>query len=118
MLDLITDGYEPPCGGWELKSGLLEEQAVFLNTEPSLQPHEKCVAQADLELLILWPLPPSSNPTSTWHHNRLPTCMPSSNSQCSLSSVPQNTIPNLPLERDYRERPLELGDIRGHDVET
>lgn len=24
--DLITEGYEPPCGYWDLNSGLLEEQ--------------------------------------------------------------------------------------------
>ena len=36
--DLITDGYEPPCGCWDLNSGPLEEQLVLLTTEPSLQP--------------------------------------------------------------------------------
>ncbi|KAM7321291.1 hypothetical protein ACRRTK_019383 [Alexandromys fortis] len=36
--DLITDGCEPPCGCWELNSGPLEEQAILLITEPSLQP--------------------------------------------------------------------------------
>ena len=36
--DLITDGCEPPCGGWELNSGHLEEQAMLLTSEPSLQP--------------------------------------------------------------------------------
>ena len=35
---LITDGCEPPCGCWELNSGPLEEQAMLLTTEPSLQP--------------------------------------------------------------------------------
>jgi hypothetical protein len=34
----ITDGYEPPCGCWELNSGLLEEQSVLLTAEPSPQP--------------------------------------------------------------------------------
>ena len=34
----ITDGCEPPCGCWELNLGPLEEQSVFLTTEPSLQP--------------------------------------------------------------------------------
>ncbi|CAO2644820.1 Syntaxin-binding protein 4, partial [Lemmus lemmus] len=28
--DLITDGCEPPCGCWELNSGLLEDQPVLL----------------------------------------------------------------------------------------
>jgi hypothetical protein len=37
-LDPITDGCEPPCGCWELNSGPLEEQPVFLTIEPSLQP--------------------------------------------------------------------------------
>ena len=36
--DLITDGYEPPCGCWDLNSGPLEEQSVFLPAEPSCQP--------------------------------------------------------------------------------
>ena len=39
--DLITDGCEPPCGCWELNSGPLEEQAMLLTTEPSLQPERK-----------------------------------------------------------------------------
>ena len=33
--DPITD--EPPCGCWELNSGPLEEQAMLLTSEPSLQ---------------------------------------------------------------------------------
>ena len=33
----ITDGCEPPYGCWELNSGPLEEQAMLLTTEPSLQ---------------------------------------------------------------------------------
>jgi hypothetical protein len=36
--DPITDGFEPPCGCWELNLGPLEEQSVLLPTEPSLQP--------------------------------------------------------------------------------
>lgn len=28
-----TDGYEPPCGYWELNPGPLQEQPVFLTTE-------------------------------------------------------------------------------------
>lgn len=39
--DLITYGCEPPCGCWDLNSGLLEEQSVLLTTEPSLQPVSK-----------------------------------------------------------------------------
>jgi hypothetical protein len=38
VADLITDGCEPPCGCWDLNSGPLEEQSVFLPAEPSLQP--------------------------------------------------------------------------------
>jgi hypothetical protein len=41
--DSITDGCEPPCGGWELNSGPLEEQLVLLSSEPSLQPHVSLV---------------------------------------------------------------------------
>jgi hypothetical protein len=36
--DPIIDGYEPPCGCWELNSGPLEEQSLLLTVEPSLQP--------------------------------------------------------------------------------
>ena len=36
--DLITDACESLCGCWELNSGPLEEQAVLLTAEPSLQP--------------------------------------------------------------------------------
>jgi hypothetical protein len=36
--DLIMDGYEPPCGCWDLNSGPLEEQSLLLTAEPSLQP--------------------------------------------------------------------------------
>ena len=36
--DPITDGCEPPCGGWDLNSGPLEQQSVLLTAEPSLQP--------------------------------------------------------------------------------
>ena len=32
----VMDGYELPCGYWELNSDPLEEQAVLLTTEPSL----------------------------------------------------------------------------------
>jgi hypothetical protein len=38
--DPITDGYEPPGGCWELNSEILEEQSVFLTSEPSLQLHK------------------------------------------------------------------------------
>jgi len=33
----VTDGYELPCGCWELNLGPLEEQPVLLTAEPSLQ---------------------------------------------------------------------------------
>jgi hypothetical protein len=36
--DPTTDGCEPPCGGWDLNSGPVEEQPVLLTAEPSLQP--------------------------------------------------------------------------------
>jgi hypothetical protein len=35
--DPITDGSESPCGYLELNSGPLEDQLVFLTTQPSLQ---------------------------------------------------------------------------------
>jgi hypothetical protein len=34
----VTDRWEPPCGCWELNLGSLEQQTVFLTTEPSFQP--------------------------------------------------------------------------------
>jgi hypothetical protein len=37
--DPVIGGCELPCGSWELNSGPLEEESVFLTTEPSLQPH-------------------------------------------------------------------------------
>ena len=33
----VTGGCELPCGCWELNLGPLEEQPVFLTSEPSLQ---------------------------------------------------------------------------------
>jgi hypothetical protein len=36
--DPITDGYEPPCGCWELNSRPQEEESLLLTIEPSLQP--------------------------------------------------------------------------------
>jgi hypothetical protein len=36
--DPITDGYEPPCGCWELNSGPLEEQQSLFTSDSSLQP--------------------------------------------------------------------------------
>jgi hypothetical protein len=37
--DPITNGYESPCGCWDLNSEPLEEQPMLLITEPSLQPN-------------------------------------------------------------------------------
>lgn len=34
----VTDGYEPPCGCWELNLGPLEEQPVLVTIELSHQP--------------------------------------------------------------------------------
>ena len=48
--DLITDGCEPPCGCWELNSGPLEEQAMLLTAEPSLQP---CTFSLPSRLLVV-----------------------------------------------------------------
>ena len=33
----VTNGYESPCGCWELNLGPLGKQSVLLTTEPSLQ---------------------------------------------------------------------------------
>ena len=46
--DPITDGCEPPCGCMELNSGPLEQQAMLLTSEPSLQP--QCVFLLSLVL--------------------------------------------------------------------
>ena len=46
--DLITDGSEPPCGCWDLNSGPLEEQAMLLTSEPSLQPNKEIFKTAAL----------------------------------------------------------------------
>ena len=44
--DLIPDGCEPPYGCWELNSGPLEEQAILLISEPSLQPQgHECLSR-------------------------------------------------------------------------
>ena len=43
--DPITDGCEPPCGCWEMNSGLLEEQSVLLNSEPPLQPLDSIIIE-------------------------------------------------------------------------
>ena len=50
--DLITDGCEPPCGCWELNSGPLEEQAMLLTTEPSLQPQKTLLKKLFLFMCI------------------------------------------------------------------
>lgn len=34
----VTDGFEPLCSFWESNPGLMEEQSVFVTTEPSFQP--------------------------------------------------------------------------------
>jgi len=36
--DPIIDGFETPCGGWELNSGPLEEQPVLLTADLSPGP--------------------------------------------------------------------------------
>jgi hypothetical protein len=45
--DLITGGFEPPCGCWDLNSGPSEEQSVFLTTEPPLQPYAFLLTEWD-----------------------------------------------------------------------
>ena len=34
----ITDGWGPPCRHWESNLGVLEEQAMLITAEPSLEP--------------------------------------------------------------------------------
>jgi hypothetical protein len=69
--DLVVDGCEPPCGCWDLNSGLSEEQSVLLPAEPSRQPHAQLLktsvrpelsifVQADLDVSVLLPQPPKS----------------------------------------------------------
>jgi hypothetical protein len=36
----LKNGYESPCECWKLNLGLLEEQPVFLITDPFLHSHE------------------------------------------------------------------------------
>jgi hypothetical protein len=48
--DLIIDGYELPCGCWELNSGPLEEQTVLLTSEFSLQPLKKILKPGGVAL--------------------------------------------------------------------
>jgi hypothetical protein len=43
---MVTDSCELPCGCWELNPDPLEEQPVFLSTEPSLQPPHFFLKQA------------------------------------------------------------------------
>ena len=43
--DLITDGYESPCGCWELNSGPLGEQSVLLTSEPLSSPFVSILAE-------------------------------------------------------------------------
>jgi hypothetical protein len=38
---LITGGYEPLCGCWDMNSGPSEEQSVLLPAKPSLQPQSR-----------------------------------------------------------------------------
>ena len=52
--DLITDGCEPPCGCWELNSGPLEEQAMLLTSEPSLQPIDFGFLRQGFSVEQLW----------------------------------------------------------------
>ena len=50
----ITDRCEPPCGCWELNSGPLEEQAMLLTSEPSLQPSQPILFKTDCFLILKW----------------------------------------------------------------
>jgi hypothetical protein len=50
--DPITDGFEPPCGCWELNPGPLEEQSVLLAAESSLQAQGYCLLKRFIDLLL------------------------------------------------------------------
>ena len=67
--DLITDGCEPPCGCWELNSGPLEEQAVLLTMEPSLQPL-RLLLEVGRDLFF-YPHMPSNFPKCCFCHSTL-----------------------------------------------
>ena len=54
--DLIIDGCEPPYGCWELNSGFLEEQAMLLPSEPSLQPRKIPLKVSFYDLQLCWTL--------------------------------------------------------------
>ena len=58
--DPITDGYESPCGCWELNSGPSEEQSVLLTAEPSLQTFS-CLSSC-FKLIICMCFPEEANP--------------------------------------------------------
>jgi hypothetical protein len=57
---LITGSCEPPCGCWDLKSGLSEEQSVLLPTVPSYQIQYKPLnssiqeTETDASLRLAW----------------------------------------------------------------
>jgi hypothetical protein len=54
-LDPIAEGWEPPCGCWELNAGPLEEQSVFLTIEPSLQPQDFFKKEIlNIQSLFVW----------------------------------------------------------------
>ena len=53
----MADGFEPPSGCWELNPGLLEEQPVFLTTEPSPQtavPDGRVFSLSPVS--VMWPI--------------------------------------------------------------
>ena len=52
----VIDDCEPPCGSWELKPDLLEEQPVLLTTEPSLQLHIFSFKVYMVSVGLLWSL--------------------------------------------------------------
>lgn len=56
----IKDSCEPPYGCWQLNLGPLEEQPIFLNTEPSLQPQLRIIytTKDAFEILFYLCLPP------------------------------------------------------------
>jgi hypothetical protein len=68
--DFITDGYEPPCGCWDLNLGPLEEQSVLLTAEPSHQPPPLLFFQLSENSSFLPPL----KCTAQWREVYSPGC--------------------------------------------
>jgi hypothetical protein len=52
-LNPITDGFELPCGYWDLNSGPQEEQSALLTAEPFFQPSFNFSVFASFQVSLL-----------------------------------------------------------------